>query len=114
MHEMSICMNIVDLLEESANTNNYKAIDKIWLEVGPFSGVDIEALKFSFDVAIRDSVADGAELEIIETEANAWCFNCNQTVIVKQRYDACPKCNQHQLTVTGGEELKIKQISIKE
>ena len=114
MHEMSICMSIVESLEESAKVNNYKAIDKVWLEIGPFSGVEVRALEFSFDVAIRDTIADGAKLEIIETQAEAWCFNCDETVVVKQRYDACPKCDSHQLTVTGGEELKIKQISIKE
>ncbi|CAC9437409.1 hypothetical protein BSPLISOX_3248 [uncultured Gammaproteobacteria bacterium] len=111
---MSICMSIVDSLETSAKTNNYKAIDKVWLEIGPFSGVEVSALEFSFEVAVRGSIADGAALEIIQTQANAWCFSCNKTVVIKQRYDACPLCNSSQLTVTGGKELKIKQISIKE
>jgi len=59
-------------------------------------------------------IAEGAELEIIETQAGAWCFSCDEAVVIEQRYDPCPKCGGHQLTVTGGEELKIKQISIKE
>ncbi len=111
---MSICMSIVESLEESAKANNYKGIDKVWLEIGPFSGVEVRALEFSFDVAIRGSIAEGAELEIIETQAGAWCFSCDEAVVIEQRYDPCPKCGGHQLTVTGGEELKIKQISIKE
>ncbi len=106
-------MSIVESLEETAKVNNYKAINKVWLEIGPFSGVEVRALEFSFDVAIRDTIADGAELEIIETDAKAWCFNCDKTVVIKQRYDACPECDSNQLTVSGGEELKIKQISIK-
>ncbi len=114
MHEMSICMSIVDSLEASAKANNYKAINKVWLEIGPFSGVEVSALEFSFEVAVRASIADGAELEIIQTQASAWCFSCDKTVVVKQRYDTCPLCDSSQLTVTGGEELKIKQISIKE
>ncbi|WP_257607773.1 hydrogenase maturation nickel metallochaperone HypA [bacterium endosymbiont of Bathymodiolus sp. 5 South] len=107
-------MSIVESLEVSAKANNYKAIDKVWLEIGPFSGVEVSALEFSFEVAVRGSIANGAELEIIQTQANAWCFSCNKTVMIKQRYDACPLCSSSQLTVTGGEELKIKQISIKE
>jgi transcriptional regulator with PAS, ATPase and Fis domain len=40
MHEV----NIVESLEESAKVNNYKAIDKVWLEIGPFSGDEVVAL----------------------------------------------------------------------
>ena len=114
MHEMSICMSIVESLEELSRLNKYKAIDKVWLEIGPFSGVEINALTFSFEVSVRNTVADGADLEIIQTKAKAWCFNCNQTTTIKKRPDPCPKCGSHQLTFTGGDELKIKQISIKE
>jgi hydrogenase nickel incorporation protein HypA/HybF len=114
MHEMSICMGIVESLEESARINNYKSIDKVWLEIGPFSGVEINALTFGFEVSTRDTIADGAALEIIQTQASAWCFGCNENVSIMKRQDPCPKCGSHQLSVTSGEELKIKQISIKE
>ncbi|SFV58813.1 [NiFe] hydrogenase nickel incorporation protein HypA [hydrothermal vent metagenome] len=107
-------MDIVESLEKVAKDNNYQGIDKVWLEVGPFSGVEVNALEFSFEIATRGSITQGAKLEIIQTPGQAWCFNCNKTITIKQRYDNCPLCNSGQLTVTGGEELKIKQISIKE
>ncbi len=107
-------MSIVESLEATAKENNYQGIDKVWLEIGPFSGVEIRALEFSFEVVTRDTIAHKAELEIIQTQGQAWCFNCNKIVIIEQRYDACPVCDLSQLTVSGGEELKIKQISIKE
>ncbi len=107
-------MSIVESLEATAKENNYQGIDKVWLEIGPFSGVEIRALEFSFEVVTRDTIAHKAELEIIQTQGQAWCFNCNKIVIIEQRYDACPVCDLNQLTVSGGEELKIKQISIKE
>lgn len=114
MHEMSICMDIVESLETTAKENNYQGIDKVWLEVGPFSGVEVRALEFSFEVATRGSIAHESELEVVQTPGQAWCFGCDKTVVIKQRYDVCPLCRSSQLTVTGGEELKIKQISIKE
>jgi hydrogenase nickel incorporation protein HypA/HybF len=52
-----------------------KVSDMVWLEIGPFSGVEVSALEFSFEVAVRGSIADGAALEIIQTQANAWCFS---------------------------------------
>jgi hydrogenase nickel incorporation protein HypA/HybF len=114
MHEMSICMSIVESLETTAKENNYQGIDKVWLEIGPFSGVEVQALEFSFEVATRDTIAHESELEIIQTQGQAWCFSCDKVVVIEQRYDPCPVCGLSQLTVSGGEELKIKQISIKE
>ena len=32
--------SIVESLEESVKANNYKAIDKVWLEISSFSGVE--------------------------------------------------------------------------
>ncbi len=114
MHEMSICISIVESLEQMIKTNNYKGIKKVWLEIGVFSGVEVEALKFSFEAAICNTIINHAQLEIIEKPAKAWCFICGENVIIKQRYDSCPKCDSNQLTVTNGEELKIKQVMIKE
>jgi Zn finger protein HypA/HybF involved in hydrogenase expression len=40
MHEVSI----VESLEESVEVNNYKAIDKVWPKIGPFSGDEVVTL----------------------------------------------------------------------
>lgn len=112
MHEMAICESILGLLREQARTQTFDRVDRVCLEIGPLSGVEIEALKFGFDVVMRDTLADGAELEIIETQAQAWCLPCAQTVVIHQRFDACPICGSHQLQVTGGDELCIKELEV--
>ena len=73
MHEMSICQSILQTLEEQARLQNFSRVERVCLEIGPLSGVEIEALKFGFDVVMRDSLAAEARLEIIECPAEAWC-----------------------------------------
>ena len=114
MHEMSICMGIVESLENTAKENNYLAIDEIWLEIGPFSGVEIQAIEFCFDLAVKGSIANAAKLNIIQTKGSAWCFKCNDSVEINERYDSCPICGEYKLNLTTGNELKIKQITIRE
>ena len=114
MHEMSICMGIVESLENTAKENNYLAIDEIWLEIGPFSGVEIQAIEFCFDLAVKGSIANAAKLNITQTKGSAWCLNCNEAVDIKERYEVCPKCSNYKLNITQGDELRIKQISIRE
>ncbi len=112
MHEMSICQSILQTLEEQARLQNFSRVERVCLEIGPLSGVEIEALKFGFDVVMRDSLAAEARLEIIECPAEAWCLPCAATVRIAERFDACPHCGSHQLQVTGGEELRIKELEV--
>jgi len=112
MHEMSICENILDILKEQARVQDFGTVKRISLEIGPLSGVEIEALKFGFDVVMRNSLADGAELEIVETQARATCLDCGASGAIAERYDPCPQCGSHNLQVTSGEEMRIKELEV--
>ncbi len=112
MHEMSLCEGVLQVLEDEAKRQHFSKVKTVWLEIGAMSGVEVEAMRFCFDVVIRHTLADGAKLEIIEVPAEAWCLNCTQTVTVKQRYDACPHCGSYQLQVTRGEEMRIKELEV--
>jgi hydrogenase nickel incorporation protein HypA/HybF len=112
MHEMSICEGILQVMEEQARVQNFTRVKGVWLEIGPLAGVELEALRFGFDVVTRDSLAEGAALEIIEMPGQAWCLQCAKTVPVTQRFDACPECGSYQLQITGGDEMRIKELEV--
>ena len=112
MHEMALCESIVQVLEQQAAVQNYSVVKAVRLEIGPLAGVELEALRFSFDAVTRGTLADRAKLEIIETKGEAWCLQCAKTVPVLQRFDACPDCGSYQLQVTSGEELRIKELEV--
>lgn len=112
MHEMAICESIRQTLEAQSKAHNFTRVKRVRLEIGPLSGVEPEALRFGFDVVMKGSIADGALLEIIDCPAKAWCMNCAATVPIQQRFDACGLCGSHQLQVTAGEELRIKELEV--
>ena len=112
MHEMALCENILQVLEEQAVEQNYAAVKTVWLEIGPLAGVELEALRFSFDAVANGTLADQAELVIVETRGEAWCRSCAKTVPIRQRFDACPLCGGYDLQVTSGEELRIKELEV--
>lgn len=112
MHEMSLCEGVLQVLEQNARTQGYARVKTVWLEIGALSGVEPEAMRFSFDVVVKDTLADGAALEIVETPAEAWCMQCANAVIVKQRFDACPDCGGYQLQVTAGDEMRIRELEV--
>ncbi len=112
MHEMSLCENILQTLELSAKSHDFKRVKSVWLEIGGLSGVEPEALRFCFDAVTRDSLADNAKLEIVEIPGQAWCMPCAKTVQVWRRFDECPDCGSFQLQVTGGDEMRIKELEV--
>jgi len=112
MHEMSICQSLVGLIEEQAQRNAFSRVTHIRLEIGRFAGVEPRALLFGFDVTARGTVADGATLEILDLPGRAWCFDCNASVEVVERGADCSSCSGRRLRVTGGEELRIKDMEV--
>jgi len=112
MHEMSICESIISVIEQQADAQSFHKVNRVRLEIGPLAGVELEALKFSFDVVCKGGLADGAKLEVIELPIDAWCMQCAEKTVVAQRYDACPTCGSYQVQITGGDELRIKDMEV--
>lgn len=112
MHEMSLCEGILQVLEEQARAQHFDRVKCVWLEIGDLAGVEPEAMRFGFDLVMKHSIAQGARLEIVELPGEAWCMQCARPVRIAQRYDACPDCGSYQLQVTGGDEMRIKELEV--
>lgn len=112
MHEMALCESILQLVEENATTQGYSKVKKVWLEIGALSGVELEAMRFCFEAVKQDSLAAQSELHIVELPGRAWCLECGKEVTVQRLYDACPVCGSYQLQVTGGQEMRVKELEV--
>ncbi len=112
MHEMSLCEGMLQILEEHAQSQGFRQVKTVWLEIGALSGVDPEAMRFGFDAVMKSTLADGAGLKIIDLPGQAWCLPCSKPVTVTARYDACPECGSYQVQVTGGDEMRIKELEV--
>jgi len=112
MHELSLCESLLRIMERNAEEQGYSRVIRVWLEIGALAAVEVDALRFGFEVATRSTLAEGAGLEIIELPGEAWCMACAKTVPVRQRYDQCPHCGGCQLQVTGGDQMRIKELEV--
>lgn len=112
MHEMSLCENILQILQDHAASQGFTRVKRVWLEIGGLSGVEPEAMRFCFAAVMRDTLADGAGLEIIERPGQAWCMQCARAVTIGRRFDPCPECAGYQLQVTGGDEMRVKELEV--
>ena len=112
MHEMALTASVVRIIEREAAEKDFTKVRTVWLEIGRLSCAEPEALHFCFDAQTRDTLVEGARLEIVRTPGAAWCMACAKTVAINRRFDPCPECAGHQLQVTGGEEMRIKELEV--
>ena len=112
MHEMSLAEGIVQLVEDAVRAEGCARVRAVWLDIGQLAVVERESLRFCFDVVTRDTVAEGARLEIIETPGQGWCMKCEGNVKVAALYEACPVCGSYQIQVTGGDEMRVRELEV--
>ncbi|MBY5992401.1 hydrogenase maturation nickel metallochaperone HypA [Ferrimonas balearica] len=110
MHEMSLAEGILQIVESQAAGS--PKVHSVTLSVGELAGVELESLKFCFDVVTRETSAEGASLEIESVPGSAFCFDCLAQVPLARRGDPCPRCEGYQLTVVGGDQMKVKSLEI--
>ncbi|HWS13451.1 MAG TPA: hydrogenase maturation nickel metallochaperone HypA [Rhodocyclaceae bacterium] len=112
MHEMSLAESVLQIIEDNAARQGFRRVSAVYVEVGRLAGVEVEALRFAFDAVTRDSVADGARLEIIDVPGQGWCLNCSETVPIDQLYDACPRCGAYQVHPSQGIDMRVKELAV--
>ena len=113
MHELSITLGIVDIAEKEARKANASEIELIELEIGVLSGVEIESLKFVWQSAVDGTILEHAKRQIHSPEGKARCLECGTKYLLKNRFDACPKCKSHFKNIYQGKELRVKAITVK-
>lgn len=112
MHELSLLDSVREILENNALSQKFSRVTKVTLEVGRFSNVEPDALRFCFDVVMKDSLAENAELIISELNGLGICQQCQQQLEMKTLYDTCVYCGSHFVKVIQGEEMKIKDVIV--
>lgn len=112
MHELSIAMSIVEICTEEARKAEATKVTRVELEVGSLSGIEVEALEFSWDVAVQNSLVEGSKLTIQKTQAIARCNECKKEFEVDNFYSICPFCENFGYDILKGKELQVKAITV--
>lgn len=112
MHEMSLAEGIRSTVMDKAKAHGFTRVTRLRLEIGRFAGVEKPALEFAFDVVMRGSPAEGAELSMIDLPGRALCYDCMVEVEIDDRLDPCPHCGGGKLMPQGGDEMRIKDMEV--
>ncbi len=112
MHELSIALGIVRIVEETARKASAKAVTLVALRVGTLSGVELDALRFAWPMATQDTIAEGATLDIEVIPGRARCLECHAEYAMEQLFDNCPQCHSPFKQILQGKELAVKAVEV--
>ena len=112
MHEMSLAENILQIIEESAHLQKFQRVRSVTLEIGKLAAVEPAAMLFCFDAVTRGTLAEGAELEIIETAGAGVCLECGADMAMQELYGLCPACGSPRLQITAGKQMRVKDLAV--
>ena len=115
MHEMGIATEIVRIVTESipADIADPK-VARINLKVGKLAAVVPQSLQFCFEIAAKETAAEGADLNIEEIAVSARCNACRHLWEISEPVFKCPKCESSDIEMLSGRELDIESIELVE
>ena len=114
MHELSIAMSIVEIVQEEAESRGGAQVQTVHLRLGRISGVVKEALLSSYEMACFGTPLEGSQLLIEEIPVEVFCPQCDGPRLVSTQWMCCPDCGTPTPTVLRGKELEVAALEIKE
>lgn len=107
MHELSLAEEVMALVARHAGGMRVR---RITLTVGALAGVEPEALRFALGSVTRGTLADGADIVLVDEAAVARCPACGSEQGIEARYDPCSACGAFGLTLLAGDALRVASI----
>jgi hydrogenase nickel incorporation protein HypA/HybF len=109
VHELSISSAVVATAVRHAQGRRVTAVQ---VRVGALRQVVPESLSFYFGIVARETVCDGAALELELIAARLRCEDCDTEWAVDVPAFRCPACAGAAVTVVCGDELEVESIEV--
>ncbi len=109
MHELSVSSAIVDTAVRHAAGRD---VTGVHVRIGALRQVVPDSLAFYFEIVARDTVCEGAALELELIAARLRCADCETEWAADTPAFRCPDCAGAAVTVVCGNELEVESIDV--
>jgi hydrogenase nickel incorporation protein HypA/HybF len=113
MHEVSIAINLIEIVSGQCVKHGCSTIESVNIKIGRASGIMPDALLFAFDAVKESSIAKNAVLNIEEVPVSGHCGDCDNNFTVEEDYVVCcPACGGSSFRITAGREMDIIDMEV--
>jgi len=114
MHELSICQSLLREVANVAAAHRATAVTRIFVAIGPLSGVEAQLLTRAFALARLGTVAQTAALAVEASPVVVWCDICELETAVPVNRLLCGQCGAWKIALKSGDELLLKRVELVE
>ena len=112
MHELSLCGAIYDIAERAAAG---RSVSVIHLQVGRLRQVVPDTLTYCWTVVSDETDLAGSRLDLELRAVTLRCDACAaDTTLSRELLLMCEACGSSEVSVTGGEELLVTSVELRE
>lgn len=117
MHEFSVMTQIVDSILEEAKKRDAKRVEEVDLEIGDFTMLGEEQMRFAYDVLSKNTILQGSKLNIKHLKGKVECA-CGYKGTIKLDDSVphrmvpileCPECH-NAAKIVEGRECVVRNI----
>jgi hydrogenase nickel incorporation protein HypA/HybF len=113
MHELSIAVSMVERIIEESESRGGLQVEAVHLRLGVLSGVDKDALSFSYEIACEGTFLAGSRLVIDIVPLTIYCEVCAaETAPESIQQIACPSCHTLSEKIIRGRELEVAALEV--
>jgi hydrogenase nickel incorporation protein HypA/HybF len=114
MHELGICRSLIDVaLGALAERETTQRATSLQVEIGRFTAVVPDSLRFYFEVLSRGTLLEGAELNIESVPLRTRCRSCALEAEPELPSLLCPQC-EGVVEIVTGRELRLVSVDVPE
>lgn len=114
MHELSIATEIVNIINQHVGEEERELVEIVKVKIGNLTNVLGESLHFCFEAIIKDTPLSNAKIEIENTPLQLKCNECGNISFADEYIFKCKACSSGNINITGGDELNVSEIILKE
>ena len=113
MHEISVAASLIEIVLDTAKSNNAGKVTKVFVKIGRLAGIEKDALFFAYD-AIKDEyeLIKDSEMIIDDVLITGKCNKCGKTDTYDEMFFACSSCGSFEVELLTGEEMSITEIEV--
>jgi hydrogenase nickel incorporation protein HypA/HybF len=111
MHELSLSGAVLNTVVKHAAG---RRVSLVSLRVGQLRQVVPDTLEFYFGFVARETVCDGARLELQLVPAQLRCEACELEWAIEVPAFRCPGCGGAEVSVASGNEFEVESIEVEE
>jgi hydrogenase nickel incorporation protein HypA/HybF len=111
MHELAIASAVVQTAIAHAQG---RRVSLVSVRAGHLRQVVPSSLEFYFEIVARDTLVEGARLELEIVPAQLRCTACAHEWAVESPSFRCPGCRGGEIDVLCGNELEVESIEVED